>query len=157
MIRYDAGVVNETPQAMVIDAKVRLSGTEAPSIQIGNVKQLEDYVRPMIADCAAEEFHLICVNTQCMVLAEACVGSGTVGEVAAPLAKIAQIALLSNATAVFLAHNHPGGTCAPSFEDQTSTITISKALKLFDIKVLDHIIVTNHNGSYSFAQHGDSL
>ncbi len=66
---------------------------------------------------------------------------------------IAKKALLLNAAAVILTHNHPSGIVSPSQADKDITEQLYKALRLFDIKVLDHIIV-NGNAAYSFAEKG---
>lgn len=50
-------------------------------------------------------------------------------------------ALLSSAAALILVHNHPSGDPEPSREDMDITKRLSEAGKLFDIKVLDHVIV----------------
>lgn len=66
---------------------------------------------------------------------------------------IAKYAIEALATKVILVHNHPSGTLAPSREDKTITQNVSKALELFDIKVIDHLILTE-NGYYSFSDEG---
>jgi DNA repair protein RadC len=67
---------------------------------------------------------------------------------------ILQGALLTNAVAIILAHNHPSGNVKPSTEDINTTAKITKAAKLLDISVLDHIIYTREN-CYSFADDGE--
>lgn len=64
---------------------------------------------------------------------------------------IVQRALFHNAAAVIFAHNHPSGNLEPSNADKTLTKVCNSALKLFDIRVVDHIIVS-HEGSLSFAE-----
>jgi len=61
-----------------------------------------------------------------------------------------QFALLSNASNIILAHNHPSGTLQPSKADKVITEKIKEAGKLLDIKLLDHLIITSE-GYYSFA------
>ena len=63
---------------------------------------------------------------------------------------IAKIAIESLAHSVILGHNHPSGNLKPSPADISLTTSIKDGLKLFDIKVLDHIILTSE-GFYSFA------
>jgi DNA repair protein RadC len=58
-------------------------------------------------------------------------------------------ALLCGATSMIVAHNHPSGTLKPSREDKILTKKLKKAGKTLDIKILDHIILTNEN-HYSF-------
>jgi len=62
-------------------------------------------------------------------------------------------ALQCGASAIILSHNHPTGILSPSDADKRVTKTIVDAGKLFDIQVLDHIIVTT-DGYYSFRDEG---
>lgn len=64
-----------------------------------------------------------------------------------------QSVLLSNASAIILAHNHPSGTLSPSDNDKSLTDKIKSGCKLFDISCLDHIILTDES-YYSFADNG---
>ena len=52
-------------------------------------------------------------------------------------------AILSNAAAVILCHNHPSGDPSPSTEDIRITKTLQKAGEMLDIKVIDHVIIGN--------------
>ncbi len=51
---------------------------------------------------------------------------------------------------VVLAHNHPSGSLNPSKADKVLTNNIQEMLRLFDVKVIDHLIITG-NGYFSFA------
>jgi DNA repair protein RadC len=62
-------------------------------------------------------------------------------------------ALRHNAAAVILSHNHPSGVAEPSIQDQALTRTLTEALALVDIKVLDHFIVAP-GACLSFAERG---
>ena len=64
------------------------------------------------------------------------------------------VVLKSLTTAVILAHNHPSGTLIPSEPDKRLTQKIKKAGELFDIKVLDHLILTPDGNYFSFADEG---
>tara|TARA_R110002033_G_scaffold152014_1_gene188584 strand:+ start:11687 stop:12136 length:450 start_codon:yes stop_codon:yes gene_type:complete len=55
---------------------------------------------------------------------------------------------------VILAHNHPSGKLMPSEADKQLTEKIKKAAQLFDVKVLDHIIVVPNGEYYSFSDNG---
>lgn len=56
------------------------------------------------------------------------------------------------ASSIIIVHNHPSGVAAPSAEDISVTRRISDAAALFDIPLIDHIIITDGQ-SYSFRQH----
>ena len=67
---------------------------------------------------------------------------------------ILQTALLCNATAMILAHNHPSGQLNPSNEDIKLTKQIKEAARLMDMRVVDHLIITA-DSYYSFAEEGE--
>jgi DNA repair protein RadC len=64
---------------------------------------------------------------------------------------IARLAILANAQAVILCHNHPSGNVNPSDADIALTKQLKEAFKLLDIAVLDHVILTQDNGYTSLA------
>jgi DNA repair protein RadC len=62
-------------------------------------------------------------------------------------------ALEEDAVSIILCHNHPSGNLRPSRSDEELTHKISEAARYFDIRVIDHIIVSE-DGYYSFADEG---
>ena len=66
---------------------------------------------------------------------------------------IAKYAIDCLASAVILAHNHPSGNLKPSNEDLAITKKVKEGLKILDISVLDHIILTS-DGYLSFGDEG---
>ena len=77
---------------------------------------------------------------------------GITGTVADPRI-ILKKALEEDAVNIVLAHNHPSGSLKPSRADEELTNKIKEAARYFDIRVLDHIIVSDL-GYYSFADEG---
>lgn len=63
---------------------------------------------------------------------------------------ILKSALQLGAVGLVLAHNHPSGTILPSDAGRNITKKIKKAAKLLDLKVVDHLIITE-NSYFSFA------
>lgn len=122
--------------------------------QISNHREFESFCKSLVAGERTEKFYVICVNTQCRILGTRCISSGSLSEVAAYPRLVAETALNYNAAAVFLCHNHPGGTCAPSAEDINSTNQLQKMLKAIDVRLLDHAIIAGLN-VYSMIAHGD--
>ncbi|WPY97074.1 JAB domain-containing protein [Christiangramia sp. OXR-203] len=64
------------------------------------------------------------------------------------------VVLKSLAVNLILGHNHPSGTLKPSEADKRLTEKIKNAAILFDIKVLDHLIITPDGDYFSFADEG---
>ena len=79
---------------------------------------------------------------------------GTVNRTAVYPRLVVEASLKHRATAVILAHNHPGGDAAPSAADRQLTRRLKRILSDLDIVVHDHIIIAGPN-YYSFAEQGE--
>ncbi|NMG33496.1 DNA repair protein RadC [Azoarcus sp. TTM-91] len=79
---------------------------------------------------------------------------GTLTQTSVYPREVVKLALSRNAASVILAHNHPSGSAEPSTADQVLTRTLTEALGLVDVRVLDHFIIPAHGRPYSFAEHG---
>lgn len=121
---------------------------------IANRLALENFCKGLLEGKQREEFHVIAVNARCQLIAEKRISEGSISECSAYPREIAKFALDVNAHSVFLTHNHPGGTCAPSGEDISSTLHIQRMLKQLGIMTLDHVIIAG-TAAYSMAQHGE--
>jgi DNA repair protein RadC len=106
-----------------------------------------------IGSKGVEEFWAAFMDTKNRVIAWEQVSKGTVDATPVFPREIMATALRLEATALILAHNHPGGDPAPSMEDIALTRRICETARGLDIRVLDHIIVTDHS-YYSFNEHG---
>ena len=122
--------------------------------RIGNSREAESYCLSILAGERTERFYVVSMNAQCKVLGRRKISEGSLSEVSAYPRMVMETALNYNAHSVLLCHNHPGGTCAPSPEDISSTIQLQRLLNGVGILVLDHIIVAGDR-TYSMIQHGD--
>ena len=100
-----------------------------------------------------ETFKVLYLNQNNHVLGCRTISEGGLASTCCDVRTILQGALLANAVGIILAHNHPSGNVTPSLLDIKTTNQITKAAKLLDIQVLDHIIYTREN-CYSFADDG---
>lgn len=78
---------------------------------------------------------------------------GTVNGSAVYPREVIKSALAANAAAVVFVHNHPGGSLEPSKADINITRVLTDALRIMEVRVLDHLIVAGMD-IYSFAEHG---
>ena len=122
--------------------------------RIGNSREAENYCLSILAGERTERFYVVSLNAQCKVLGRRKISEGSLSEVSAYPRMVMETALNYNAHSVLLCHNHPGGTCAPSPEDVSSTLQLQRLLNGVGILVLDHIIVAADK-TYSMIQHGD--
>jgi len=100
-----------------------------------------------------EEFKVMLLNRGNKVMGIVSISMGGIGGTIADPKLIFATALISGASAIVLAHNHPSGTLKPSQADINLTKKIKSAGEFLDITVLDHLILTAE-GYYSFADEG---
>ncbi len=125
--------------------------TEKPIIS--SWQSLLDYCRCLIGHIKKEAFIVLYLNNQNILIEEDIHDYGTVDQVAVYPREIAKKALFLDASAVILAHNHPGGDTKASKADIEVTQQIAKALFPFKIKIHDHIIVSDRS-FFSFKSEG---
>jgi DNA repair protein RadC len=101
-----------------------------------------------------ETFIVLYLNRANQVLGYSVISQGGTSNTTVDIKMVIQTALLANASCIMLAHNHPSGNLHPSSDDNRITNRIIEAARLFDITVLDHIIITNES-YYSFTDNGD--
>lgn len=101
-----------------------------------------------------EEFIMICLNNSNAVTGYYKVSSGGMTGTVVDVRMIYATALNCLATSIIIAHNHPSGTLKPSEADKIITKKLMKAGEYMDIKLLDHIILTD-DGFYSFGDNGE--
>lgn len=92
-----------------------------------------------------ESVRILCLNASGKVVRRARIAEGDVNAVHFPIRKLVEEALACKAVSVILAHNHPGGTMAPSQEDLDATKAAKAALETVGIRLLDHLIVAGDN------------
>jgi DNA repair protein RadC len=100
-----------------------------------------------------ESFFLILLNRANNTIGYVKISQGGVASTVCDASIVAKYAIESLASAVVLCHNHPSGNIHPSQDDIDLTRKIKHGLALFDISVLDHIILTEDN-YYSFGDNG---
>lgn len=111
-------------------------------------------LRPRFERLDHEEFWAILLSRSGHVLRYICMGMGAIATTTVDIRGLVRAALQCQATSVILSHNHPSGQLRPSAPDLTLTHRIVEAAKLFDISVLDHLIVTD-GSYYSFRDQGN--
>lgn len=97
-----------------------------------------------------ERFLSVLVDSRNQVIGAEEVAVGTVNKAVIMPAEVFKAALLCNAAALIIAHNHPSGDPKPSPEDVHLTHELRRSAKLLGLSVLDHIVV-GESSYYSFA------
>ncbi len=114
---------------------------------------VKDYCRLKLATREHEVFGVLFLDNQHRVIEFKELFRGTINSCSIPVREVAKEALSVNAAAVIFTHNHPSGVCEPSIADIDITRELQKALTVFDVRVLDHIIVSVE-GTVSLAERG---
>jgi len=115
--------------------------------------EIANYLKTVLKDHPHEVFAVLFLNRANKILHFEIVSSGGLTGTVADPRIILKKALETGATSLVLSHNHPSGSLKPSRADEELTQKIRQAAMYLDIKVLDHIIVSDE-GYFSFADEG---
>ena len=113
-----------------------------------------DRLRSALETERSEVFYILALNSKNELLATEPVQKGSVNRTAVFPRLVVEAIVKHHATAVILAHNHPGGDPNPSGADRQLTRKLKKILNDLDIHVHDHIIIAGPH-YFSFAEHGE--
>jgi DNA repair protein RadC len=122
-------------------------------VQITSSKDAYNYLKHEFKYKSVEEFWILHLNHANRIIGKERISVGGMTSTTADPKVIFSSALLAKATSVILFHNHPSGNLKPSQSDLELTRKLYAAGKFLDIKILDHIIVTD-DGFYSFSEEG---
>jgi len=112
-----------------------------------------ELMQPIIGELYHEEFWIIYLNNSNKVIEQLQLSKGGITGTLVDVRITLRKALEVGATSIILAHNHPSGTLKPSEADKQLTQKLKTAAQSLDIKVLDHLIVTEKS-YFSFADEG---
>ena len=109
-----------------------------------------ELMQPLIGELQHEEFWIVYLNNSNKVIQKQQLSKGGITGTLVDVRLVLKQALELNATGIILVHNHPSGTLKPSEADKQLTKKLKIAAESMDIKVLDHVIVTE-KAYFSFA------
>lgn len=124
-----------------------------PRKSVHNSDDVVAILRDELLKADREKLISVMLNSKNVIIGMDVVSVGTLNQSCAHPRELYKAAILSNAAAIILVHNHPSGDPTPSMEDAQMTHRTSKAGEILGIKLLDHIII-GELGSYSFASAG---
>ena len=141
-------------QAVLELARRALGEEMATRDVLDSPRAVRDWLRLKLASLPHEVFMVLLLDAQNRVIASEELFRGTLAQTSVYPREVVKLALLRNAAAVILAHNHPSGVGEPSHADQLLTRSLTQALALIDVRVLDHFIVAGTASPVSFAERG---
>ncbi|NLP58791.1 DNA repair protein RadC [Lutibacter sp. B1] len=118
--------------------------------KITSSKAVFEIMQPLIGELQHEEFWIVYLNNSNKVLFKEQLSKGGLTGTLVDVRLVFKKAIELFATAIILCHNHPSGKLNPSNADKTITNKLKLAGETLDIKVLDHLIITE-NAYFSFA------
>ena len=145
-------------KAIMIAAALELGKRKNSSISINKTVirsslDITTYLRNAFQDLAYEIFAVVLLNRANVIIHFEIISRGGITGTVADPRIILKLAIDHKATSFIICHNHPSGNLQPSKADENITKSIAEISNLLDIKMLDHIIVSNE-GYYSFADNG---
>lgn len=135
-----------------IEVGTKLQQTAEPTIT--GLHDVRDVYEDELTGRDQEDLVAVFLSTSNHVLKDALMFRGSLRSINVKARDVVRDALLCNAAAVILLHNHPMGDPDPTTADIETTETIANRLDMFDIRLLDHVIISEH-GCYSMNQNGD--
>lgn len=120
---------------------------------MSSAAEVRGYLQLQMAPLEREVFVCLFLDTRHRVLDYETIAIGTIDSATVHPREIVKAVLRRNAAAVIFAHNHPSGVTEPSSADRTLTRRLIDALKLIDVRVLDHFVVSTE-GIVSFSEQG---
>lgn len=131
----------------------RRSEEALEKVKITSSNSVYELLQPVIGELDHEEFWILYLNNANKIIEQFQISkggiTGTLVDVRITLRKAIEVGAVS----LILAHNHPSGNLNPSEADKQLTKKLKTAAESLDIKILDHIIVTEKS-YFSFADEG---
>lgn len=134
-------------------ARALAQSMKAKGIEMTSPRAVKEYLQLRLSSRSIETFAVIWLDSQHRLIGYEELFHGTLTQTSVYPRELVKRALLSQAAAVILAHNHPSGCAQPSRADELLTQTLKSALALVDVRVLDHFIVTSDRAA-SMAEMG---
>ena len=110
--------------------------------KISSSRSVFELMQPIIGELPHEEFWIIYLNNSNKVLQKSQISKGGITGTLVDVRLVLKTALQIGAVGIILTRNHPSGTLKPSQADKNITQKLKIAGKSIDIKVLDHVIIT---------------
>lgn len=131
----------------------RRSEVAVDLVKITSSKAIFELMQPIIGELPHEEFWIVYLNNSNKVLSKSQLSKGGITGTLVDVRIVFKLALEIGATALILCHNHPSGTLVPSEADKQITKKLKLAGDSLEVKVLDHLIITEVN-YFSFVDEG---
>lgn len=123
------------------------------SALISSPDEAVQLIRAYLGDADREHFVVLMLSTKHRVNAIHTVSVGSINATIVHPREVLKVAILSNAAAIVVGHNHPSGDPKPSEEDLSITERLLQACRIMGIELLDHVVL-GENRHISFRESG---
>ena len=134
-------------------ANQRLKEGLPKRMRIKDSSDAVEYFRPKMQDLDVEEYHLLLLDQGMAVKSSVLLSRGGIAGASVDVRCLLRHAILGQAVAVVLCHNHPSGRTQPSRDDDNLTKKADEACKAVGIRLVDHVIFAG-NDYYSYQENG---
>ncbi|CAM4182770.1 MULTISPECIES: RadC family protein [Gillisia] len=131
----------------------RRSEEALENVKVTSSNSVFEVLQPILGELAHEEFWILYLNNANKIIEQFQVSKGGITGTLVDVRVTLRKALELGAVSLILAHNHPSGNLNPSEADKQLTLKLKTAAESMDIKILDHLIVTEKS-YFSFADEG---
>ena len=115
---------------------------------------IHNYYKSFLGNHKQEHFYVVYLNSAKKIICDKLLFVGTINQSLVHPREVFKEAYLNDAVAIICIHNHPSGNVLPSREDLNLTARLAELARLFNIQLLDHIIIGSEK-YYSFYENGD--
>ena len=141
--RHSAVLIKMIPELFVVYGRDKVRDIQ----KINSSDDAKQFFIPRFYGKVREEVQLVLLDDKMNIIKWVKIYEGSVNSANVPIRKIVEIAIENRATNVIIAHNHPTGLILPSKDDLRATAKVREALALVDIKLLDHVIVSDNEAA----------
>lgn len=131
----------------------RTYSDKQPLTVLKSASEIYNFMKPELLDLTHEQFWIILLRQNLSVIKKVKVSDGGLTGTVADIRMMFKEAIENLAVQMILVHNHPSGNTKPSSQDEKLTKKVVGAGEIMDIRVIDHIIFTNHE-YFSFVNEG---
>ncbi|SNR50163.1 DNA repair protein RadC [Flavobacterium sp. ov086] len=121
--------------------------------KVTSSKMVFQMMQPIIGELSHEEFWVLFLNNSNKIISKVQLSKGGITGTIVDTRMVFKLAFENRATGLILCHNHPSGSLIPSEADKQITKKLKLAGDVLDVKVLDHLIITETK-YYSFVDEG---
>ena len=141
--RHSAVLIKMIPELFVVYGRDKVRDIQ----KINSSDDAKQFFIPRFYGKVREEVQLVLLDDKMNIIKWVKIYEVSVNSANVPIRKIVEIAIENRATNVIIAHNHPTGLILPSKDDLRATAKVREALALVDVKLLDHVIVSDNEAA----------